>query len=342
MYVEPHSLYGMNDEMMDSQIMLYYALQATAICELDLTLGRRQAEHDGRDHPTSSHRVLGSNFVGIVHHSSPSAENSGFKPGTRVASITDGGSNARYVNIAAEKLIKVPKHLDAADVACLISAYLPAFQALHHGGPRSRRYKKDSLLGKKILIVQGASPEAQALVRLARLAGASEIYLTASKDHFWQLDKHGCILLGDDPDDWLPEVNKGMDLVVNYEFPKYFSETKSALAPKGRLVCCVPMHTHGDDSWLTYFESMMGYLQLVTMKRASVFDFAENHELQQDRVREDLSYLLKLLTARQVRPEIDRYIKLSDVPKTYRHMRKQRRKGNMAFTGTIICEPWRE
>jgi NADPH:quinone reductase len=321
---------------------LHYVLQATAICEFDLTRGRRQAEHGGRDYSPSSHCVLGSNFVGIVHHTGDA--NSGLKPGQRVASVFDGGSgsNARYVSIAEEKLIKVPKNLDAADIAALISAYLPAFQALHHGGPRSRRYTKNSLLGKKILIVQGARPEAQALIRLARLAGASEIYLTASKDHFWQLEKHGCTLLRDDPDDWLPEVHEGMDLVVNYEFPKYFWETKAAMAPKGRLVCCAPMHTPGNDSWLTYFESMIGYLQLVTMKRATIFDFAEDHELQPDRVRQDLSYLLKLLTSRQIRPEIDRYIKLSDVPKTYRHMRKQRRKGNMAFTGTIICEPWRE
>jgi NADPH:quinone reductase-like Zn-dependent oxidoreductase len=309
---------------------------------LDLTLGRRQAEHDGRDHPTASHRVLGSNFVGIVHHSSPSAEKSGFEPGTRVASIVDGGSNARYVSIGAEKLIKVAKHLDAADVACLISAYLPAFQALHHGGPTSRRYTKNSLLGKKVLIVQGASPEAQALVRLARLAGASEIYVTASKDHFWQLEKSGCTLLEEYPDDWLQEVYEGMDLVVNYEFPRYFCETKSALAPNGRLVCCAPMHTSGDESWITYIESMLGYLQLLTMKRATVFDFAENHELEQDQVRDDLSHLLKLLSARKVRPEIDRYIKLSDVPKTYERMRKERRQGCMAFPGTIICEPWRE
>ena len=80
----------------------------------------------------------------------------------------------------------------------------------------------------------------------------------------------------------------------------------------------------------------MGYLQLVMMDRATVFDFVENQELDHDRLRQDLSHLLKLLTSRQLRPEIDRYVKLSEVPKTYQHMKRKR------LVGAVICEPWRE
>lgn len=281
--------------------------------------------------------VLGSNFVGVVHHCGPEAKELGIKPGTRVASLVNWGANSKYVTIPAMKLSIVPKQLDAADVAALLSSYLPAFQALHHGRPRLEKYGRGCLKGKNVLVIGGRSLQAQAVLRLARFAGASEIYVTSPRHHSHVLNKLSTVtVLDEQPDDWLPVVKRDMDIVVDFQFPEHCSQAYKALAPKGRLICIAPKYNKTDGAWFALLEDFLQSYWLSSIKGASMFDFTENFDMNPDELVADTNYLLRLLATRQIRPIIDRYIKLSDIPSVHNEIRSRCR------TGAVVCEPWKE
>lgn len=287
---------------------------------------------------------LGSNFVGVVHGCSLGVtERYGIRIGTRVASIIRWGSNARYVSVPPQHLIAVPKNLDAAEIASLISFYLPAFQVLHHGRSRPARYSTSCLRGKRVLVKEdGATLEVQALVGLAKFAGASEIYVTVPREHHAFLKKSRIAPLNDDPRDWLPVVQNSMDLVVDYSFPKNFSAVRESLATKGRLICS-PQSRRRESSLINSgctpiieLPYLLERYQLSMMKRATLFDFKEYVEQFRAEVFDDVTFLLSLLSTRKIRPQVDRFITLDDIPNAHDKIRS-----NVPLKGAIICEPWK-
>lgn len=283
------------------------------------------------------HDVPGSNAVGVVHHCSPSAEEEGVKPGMRVAVILQpSGSNARYFSFPSSEVLPVGRHLDAADIACITTAYLPAFQALHHGRVRPYRYSRTCLEGRNILIVGGHQLMAQASVRLAHLAGAKHVYICAPRSIARALQKTDAFVLDENPCYW-PEVMEGeMDIVIDFQFPKKFADVRATVARKGRLVCCNPENWNKKRNWWPDPNQVLESLQLSSFKRATFFDFRENSRTNRYELKEDLQFLLTALTRRQIRPDIDRYVKLEDAPSVYRELKAR------PMTGSVICEPWRE
>jgi NADPH:quinone reductase-like Zn-dependent oxidoreductase len=298
--------------------------QATAICEYDIQKSGAQM-------------VPGSNAVGVVHHCSPSAEEAGVKPGMRLAAILQpGGSNARYFSMPASEVLPVPRHLDAADIASVMTSYLPAFQALHHGRVRPYRYSRNCLDGRRVFIVGGAQVVAQAAFRLAQFAGAAEIYVSAPLQVMAHLRKQGAIVFGEHPNEWFEYTEKSMDVVIDFQFPNHFSEVRKTLARKGRLVCCTPSNWNKDNAWWSDLSHMLECLQVSSVKRATLFDFRENYKNYRYELKEDLQFLLTALNRRHIRPDIDRYVKLADLPDLHRELERT------PATGSIICEPWRD
>jgi NADPH:quinone reductase-like Zn-dependent oxidoreductase len=299
---------------------------------MDVAMRRSVTSEDDVPFPFA----LGSNFVGIVHRCSPEAERLGITPGTRVAAIVKWGSNSKYVSAPVENLVVVPKEFDAADMACLLSTYLPAFLALHHGRARPYRYTDTCLKGRRILVTGGATLEAQALIRLAHLAGASEIYVVAPNEDFPVLKKLQCAVLGEHPDEWLHIVENRMHVVIDFDFPHNFSAVCASLATRGRLVCSSPITNSIEKGWLPELESIYEYSRLSMMKRATLFDMVENAQTYDGEVVEDFRFLLKMLSTRRIRPNIDRFINVKDVGKAHEEMM------TTALTGAIVCEPWKE
>ena len=272
--------------------------------------------------------VCGSNFVGIVHYCGENADDYGIDLGSRVAAIVKWGSNTKYVSIPPEHLWVVPKNLDASDIACLISSYLPSFEALHHGRARPYRYSRSCLKGRRVLVTGGGTVEAQALVRLAKYAGAEVVYVTCPKSHRSLVSKSQAVPLSQNPDKWLENLKGRMDIIVDYGFPRSFTSVRQALSEQGRLVCVHKSHVGGASSVVDRY-------QLSTIPRATLFDFELYVQKYRDELRDDLNFLLSLLDKRQIRPRIDRYIALRDVPATQEAMKSK------PLTGTIVCEPWK-
>lgn len=285
----------------------------------------------------SENTVPGSNAVGVVNHCSSSAEEAGVKPGMRLAAILQpNGSNARYLSLPASEVLPVPRHLDAADVACVATYYLPAFQALHHGRVRPYRYSKTCLANRRVLIVGGDQVVAQATIRLAKLAGAKHVYICGPRFMKGELQKHDAFVLDEDPADWPEAIDGAMDVVIDYQFPNNFDDVKATMATKGRLVCCTPANWSKENCWWSDLSQLIECLQVTSVKRATLFDFRANYKNNRYELKEDLQFLLTALTRRHIRPQIDRYVKLADVPQVYREL------NSCPVTGSIICEPWRE
>jgi NADPH:quinone reductase-like Zn-dependent oxidoreductase len=118
------------------------------------------------DAVTTPFFVMGSHFAGVIHH--------GPGKGRRVAAFVMGGANGRFISARPDRLIPVSKTLDPAEIAVVLTTYLPTFQALHHGQDRPDRYLSTPLLGKRVLITEGATMlDVQALSHLAKSVKSS-------------------------------------------------------------------------------------------------------------------------------------------------------------------------
>jgi NADPH:quinone reductase-like Zn-dependent oxidoreductase len=185
--------------------------------------------------------VLGSNFVGVVQQCGSKAKlDYGIEKGTRVTSIIRTGGNARFITLPLNALMVVPKRLDAAEVACIISLYLPCFQALHYGTPRPFRYSQSCLRDKRIFITGASLLEAQTLTWLARYAGAAQVFVSIAKEHFERIISYHAVPVDDDPIALFQTLDGlMMDVMIDYDFPKYLHVAQALLDDeKGRLVCC--------------------------------------------------------------------------------------------------------
>ena len=291
--------------------------------------------------------ILGSNFVGVVIRCCKQVEERyNIEPGDRVASMVRWGANAQYVSIPAEHLIQVPRHLDSADIASLISFYLPAFEALNFGRGRRFRYLNTSLSGKKVLIVtEGATLGVQSLISLARVQGSREIFVAAPKEHHKLLRKLGVATLDEDPSDWFSAVVNTMDVVVDMAFPKNFSAVKQTVTHEGHLICNPKSKAEAKDpggwSCTPSVPMELDYLleryQLSFMDHANLFDYKEYVTQFRSEVFEDMRFLLELLSTRKLRPKVDRFITLKDIPSARKELKRSR-----PLAGAIICEPWKE
>jgi NADPH:quinone reductase-like Zn-dependent oxidoreductase len=150
---------------------------------------------------------------------------------------------SRYVTMSPQLLIPIPSMLDAGEAVTLVSTYLPAFGALHHGNSkREKRFSRKALKGSNILITAGGTTEADAVVKLALLGGASKVFVLASEKTktTYHVGSHRVLALNEDPAVWLPRLQGQIDVVIDVAYPKNFEALKSSLTTTGRYVAVVP------------------------------------------------------------------------------------------------------
>jgi len=222
--------------------------------------------------------ILGSNFVGVVHATSSQA--SQWRIGRRVAGLPLKGGNAKYVTGTPDQLFDVPKRLDASEVSCVLSIYLPAFQALHHGQSRPSRYSQERLQRKCVLIVSigAALPESLALVRLAQYGGATEVYVVADREHHSSLRHLFAIPLDVHMDDWLPTVQERMDVVIDFDYDQNEWASYRALAPNGRLVWYLhpSKRLKREAGYLWVLDGIWEQSKMCLLERASMYNLYES------------------------------------------------------------------
>jgi NADPH:quinone reductase-like Zn-dependent oxidoreductase len=226
-----------------------YTIKATTV------LPKRELDECREPEMDIENRLYESNFVGTVTNIDSKASQSNLVRGDQVTSIRKCGTKARFVTMPADSLVVLPENLDVGEAVSVISTFLPAFGALHHGR-RECRFLPDSLYNKKVLVTGGTLLEAQAVVKLAIWGGASAVYMLSSSTQVpIKVKGNRVTLLPDDKEIWLPLVQQKMDVVVDYDFPNHFGSVTKALGLNGRLVCQSKSRSKGQrQDWLVELE----------------------------------------------------------------------------------------
>lgn len=194
-------------------------------------LMRRGFDFDVLD-PVCLPATPGSDVVGTVVEVGENVE--GFKPGHRVACLVKSGGNARFISVPASSLVPVPKVVDSAEAACMISTYSTAYKCLKMVS--SNDEPGLSLKGKKVLIVGGGDPVAQALVHLCNKAKAKKIFVSAKESRHLYIRTHlRATPISLDESEWPEKIKGEMDFVFDGRSANA-GAAKACLNQDGRLV----------------------------------------------------------------------------------------------------------
>jgi NADPH:quinone reductase-like Zn-dependent oxidoreductase len=233
---------------------IIYTTKATTVLQKRELVEGREPEMD------IENMLYESNFVGTVTNIDSKASQSSLVRGDQVTSIRKCGTKARFVTMSADSLVVLPENLDMGEAVSVVSIFLPAFGALHHGR-RECRFLPNSLHNKKVLVTGGTLLEAQAVVKLAIWGGASAVYMLSSATRV-PIKVEGSsrvTVLPNDKEIWLPVVRQKMDVVVDYDFPNNFGSVTKALGLNGRLVCQSKSRSKGrSQDWLA--ELQQGFM----------------------------------------------------------------------------------
>ena len=106
--------------------------------------------------------VPGSDIVGTVREAGLTApRQGGLSIGDRVAAVIPSGSNAKYITLSYDSIIRVQEGVDPVVALCLSSTYVPACEAL------DLALKMNTLItGASILVICGNEPSGLATIEL--------------------------------------------------------------------------------------------------------------------------------------------------------------------------------
>jgi NADPH:quinone reductase-like Zn-dependent oxidoreductase len=334
-----------------------------------------------------SYQVNENNFVGVVQHSEPAGKIAGVKPGMKVTTLLVLGRfdekgrtladmfihdhvSARYVTLSYKDIVLLPKHIDPPEAATVVTTYLPAFLALHHGRPlpRANRYCRQCLQDRKVLVVSDngvCTPIVQAALRLAHFAGCRQLFVVAARKNWERISEFPIFSTTTLVD--AAHFDKGlvrnhvnihgsyrasdhMDLIVDFSYPHNIDAALSFLSSSGTLVCVSPRshryHQHEPSacsaSALSTMESAASKLwNLFEQTKLSLVDqnvslFDLKYELLHNyhHVRSDFEFLVEALSKRQIRPSLHQLVTLAESSQAY---------SNLLCQGgeSVVCEPWR-
>jgi hypothetical protein len=260
------------------------------------------------------------------------------RKGTLVTSMRKCATKARIVTLPSDELISLAAYqdLDSGEIATILSSYLPAFGALHHGielRHREGRFSIGALSNFQVLVSGGNAVEAEAVIKLALLGGASRVY-AFQVANLTKINSPKLVVLDGPADDYASRLYQSVDIIVDLGFLNEIDFLKQAVSSRGRLVCVVPRNR--SKNLLSRVQEMLGQATLIKHPGTTVYDFDDMCKSEYGEVLRDLRFLLDLAQKRKLRPRVDRYIKARDVEimQEDMHLHPPR--------GTVICEPWRE
>jgi NADPH:quinone reductase-like Zn-dependent oxidoreductase len=258
----------------------------------------------------------------------------GINRGDTIASLVGCGGNAKYINLDADQLVKVPRGVAAISAAIVIESYLPAFQALLLRVPKTHRYTSSALNGKGVLIFGGITTVGQALIELSLLLGASEVYTTATIKHHELLESIGAIPLELDPESWPQDINEKIDIAVD---PSNFVVDKAsfkAINQDGKLVCFGTELEKNAAKFSTFSDLFDSKNMKMKTHMYNVFD---EWKVDLEGSKSDLSYLFGLLKLTHIDPQLAGTLRLSKVPEAHIFL-----DGKKRIQGTFVCLPFAE
>jgi len=258
-----------------------------------------------------------------------------WKEGDRVAALVQTGGNARYVVIPSKSLVAVPRSLDNSEAVCMISIYMTAYQSL-----RLVVGKERTLKGKQVLVVGALGPTGQALIQMAKRAGADNVFATAPENmHRYVRSVLGAKPLPMEPAEWLTDVKGKMDVVMDNVCQDGFESSRAALSDKGTLVC-VGMSGLMNSESMGVFGAPMSARWAQTkasyfMSRTQTYDVLDSFNKDPKKFKTDLEHVFQLLRQRDIKPHIAKRVCLSEVAEAHVYLELGKSRG------AIVCMPWK-
>ncbi len=210
----------------------------------------------------------------------------------------DGGY-AQFVAVSIEDILPMPEHLVFLEAACLPLAYMTAWHMLVS--------KARLRPGETVLVNAGASGVGSASVQIASCLGARVIATASTPEKLQKARDMGAeevIQYGADP--MWPEVlrrsgGRGVDVVVDSVGGDVFEQSLRCAAMGGRIVNCGA--TAGEDVALDLHAVRARRLELLFSVMGS---------------RSDLCECLDFVSARKLRPLVNRTLPLAGVQAAHR------------------------
>lgn len=258
-----------------------------------------------------------------------------WKEGDRVAALVQTGGNARYAVIPSKSLVAVPRSLDNSEAVCMISIYMTAYQSL-----RLVVGKERTLKGKQVLVVGALGPTGQALIQMAKRAGADNVFATAPTNmHRYVRSVLGATPLPMEPKEWLATVNGKMDVVMDNVCQDGFESSRAALSDKGTLVCVgmsglmnsESMGVFGAPLSARWAQTKASYF----MSRTHMYDVLDSFNKDPKKFKTDLEHVFQLLRQRDIKPHIAKRVSLSEVAEAHVYLELGKSRG------AIVCMPWK-
>jgi NADPH:quinone reductase len=249
----------------------------------------------------------GYDLVGVVEKVGAGVDRP--RVGERVAALVGNGANAERANLSADLPVVVPPGPGDAEALCLVLNYVTAWQMLHRVA--------EVRAGQRLLVHGAAGGVGQALLQLARLAGAGA-YGTASKA------KHGVVeRLGGTPIDYRSEdfvarvlelSGGGVDAAFDAVGGRHLRRSWRAVRRGGTLV------SYGISSGLSMGtrEVLLTFLLLGLLElrpggpRVRLYGITVSGCSTRETIRADLAALLALLAAGKLEPVVAARLPLSE------------------------------
>ena len=184
--------------------------------------------------PTHLPVVPGHDFVG--HVVICGSEVDSIKAGDRVAGIVRNGGNSRFLSVSHTHLVKVPRKVDSAEAAAIVSTYTSAYHALKSVSS-DQEPTVFTLENKVVLVVGGMYPISQALIQMCRKAKA-KVYATAPEHrHAYLKNVLGAVPLPESSKEWVRAVCGRMDYVFDGVNEDGLVVAAKALKKDGKIMC---------------------------------------------------------------------------------------------------------
>lgn len=268
----------------------------------------------------------GYDLVGVVDM--VGAGVSGLEIGQMVADLTVFGAYSEYVCRPADSLVPVPAGLDPTEAVSMVLSYVTAYQMLH----RTAKVEQ----GQKILVHAAGGAVGTALLQLGALLDL-EMYGTASRPKHDLVSSLGATPIDYKNEDFVERIQTltgdGVDAAFDAIGGDNFKRSFESLKKGGILVA------YG------FYDSAMGKGGNVPMdfirlklwdimpngRSASFYSIGELRKKHPDWFREDLTTLFDLLAQGQIKPVIERHMRLEDAAQAHELIEQAAVKGRIVL-----------
>jgi len=264
----------------------------------------------------------GYDMVGVVDKVGASVTD--LKVGQMVADLTVWGGYTEYMIRPADSLVPVPASLDPAEAVSMVLSYITAYQMLHRIAKVQR--------GQKILVHGAGGAVGTALLELGVLLEL-EIYGTASKSKHELVKSLGATPIDYNNEDFVTRMQTvgGVDAAFDAISGENFKRSFKSLKKGGTLVAYGFYNQamgRGGNVAMDYMSVALWNI-IPNGRKAAFYSIGDLRKKNPEWFKEDLSDLFSLLKEGNIKPSIERRMKLEEAQQAHELIEQAAVKGRI-------------